>query len=86
MISFKQPLISLKGKEEELQQQIILTAPKMSCGHCKMAVETAIGGLAGVNAVTADPETKKIEVSYEESIISVDEIRKASAEAGYQAE
>lgn len=67
-------------------QQAVLTAPKMSCGHCKMAVETAVGGLAGVSTVAASPETKKIEVSYDESIVSVEEIKNAAAEAGYPAE
>lgn len=67
-------------------RQVILTAPKMSCGHCKMAVETAVGGLAGVATVTADPATKKIEVSFDESAVSVEEIKRAAAEAGYPAD
>lgn len=67
-------------------QQAILTAPKMSCGHCKMAVESAAGALAGVSAVTADPETKKIEVSWDESVVALEDIRQAITAAGYPAE
>lgn len=67
-------------------QQAILTAPKMSCGHCKMAVEAAAGGLAGVSSVNADPESKKIEITYDESAVSLEEIKKAVADAGYPAE
>jgi len=64
-------------------QQITLSAPKISCGHCKMAVESAAGALAGVSSVTADPETKMIEVAWDESVVTLDEIRKAIADAGY---
>lgn len=67
-------------------QQAVLTAPKMSCGHCKMAVESAAGGLGGVSRITADPESKKIEVSWDENVVSLDEIKRVIAEAGYPAE
>ena len=67
-------------------QEAILTAPKISCGHCKMAVESAAGALAGVSAVTADPETKQVAVSWDESVVSLDEIRQAITAAGYPAE
>lgn len=67
-------------------QQTVLTAPKMSCGHCKMAVESAAGSIAGVSEVKADPQTKKIEVSYDETVVSLEEIKKAIAAAGYPPE
>ncbi len=63
-----------------------LTAAKMSCGHCKMAVENAAGALDGVKSVTADPGTKKIELSYDESKVSIEEISKAIEAAGYPVE
>lgn len=64
----------------------VLNAPRMSCGHCKMAVENAVGSIAGVSAVTADPETKKVTVDYDEQQVSLEEITGAMAEAGYPAE
>ncbi len=67
-------------------QKAVLTAPKMSCGHCKAAVESAAGGLAGVGEVSADPESKKIEITYDDSVVSLEEIREAIATAGYPAE
>ena len=60
-----------------------LTAEKMSCGHCKMAVEAAAGGLSGVESVTADPQSKEIEVTWDENVVSLEDIRKAIATAGY---
>lgn len=67
-------------------QQAILTAPKMSCGHCKAAVESALGSMAGVDGVSANPETKKIEVSYDENVVTIDDIKKAAEAAGYPAD
>lgn len=63
-----------------------LTSTKMSCGHCKMAVEKAAGELDGVEAVTADPDTKKIELTYDEDRVSLEEISKAIEAAGYPVE
>lgn len=60
-----------------------LTSAKMSCGHCKMAVENAAGELEGVQSVTADPDTKKIELTYDESRVSLEDISKAIEAAGY---
>lgn len=65
---------------------IELTAPKMSCGHCKMAVENAAGELTGVASVTADPDTKKIVVEYDEGSVTPEEIGKAIEAAGYPVE
>ena len=67
-------------------QETVLTAPKMSCGHCKMAVESAAGALAGVTSVSADPETKKIALSWEENLVTLQQIKEAIAAAGYPAE
>lgn len=67
-------------------QHAVLTAPGMSCDHCKMTIESAGGALAGVSAIEADPLTKKVEVDYDEGVISLDEIRNALAKAGYPSE
>ncbi len=67
-------------------QEVTLNVPKMSCGHCKMTVENAGGSLGGVKSISADPQTKAVDISYDESAVSLDEIRKALAEAGYPAE
>lgn len=64
-------------------QQAELTSQKISCGHCKMTVESAGRSLEGVESITANPETKKVEVSYDESKVTLDEIKRVIEEAGY---
>lgn len=67
-------------------KEAVLVSPKISCGHCKMTVESTGNSLEGVNTITADPETKKIDVTYDENVITLDEIRQAMEKAGYPTE
>ncbi|QYJ16354.1 Copper chaperone CopZ [Rubrobacter xylanophilus DSM 9941] len=59
-----------------------LTVPDMSCGHCKAAIEGELAKLPTVEA-SADPDTKTVEVSYDENRVGEREIRAAIEEAGY---
>jgi copper chaperone CopZ len=55
----------------------------MHCGHCKAAVEQEVGQVAGVELVTADPDSKLVVVRGE----GLDDaaLRAAIGEAGYEA-
>lgn len=60
----------------------VLVVEGMSCGHCKKAVEDAVGELAGVEKVSVDLETKKVEV--EGSDLNEEKIKKTIEDAGYE--
>ena len=38
--------------------------PNISCGHCVMTIQRELGEITGILKVEGDPQTKKIEVSY----------------------
>jgi len=61
------------------------SAPQMSCGHCKAAVEEELGKLAGVEHSNAAPETGLVEVRYDEDRVSVGDLIGAIEQAGYDA-
>lgn len=63
--------------------EITLTAPDISCGHCVATVKGAVGALAGVASVAANESTKQIDVSFDPSRVSLDQIEAALDEAGY---
>lgn len=63
-----------------------LSVPAMSCDHCKMTIENAGSARAGIDTITADPQTKQVRVSYDESVISLEDIKAMLAEAGYPAQ
>lgn len=55
----------------------------MTCGHCKAAVEEELNRLGGVERPEADYEAGTVELGYDESRVSVSDIRAAVEEAGY---
>jgi copper ion binding protein len=62
------------------------TVPDMSCGHCKAAVEGSLDKLEGVEYSEADPESKLVEITYDEGRVTTDELKNAIEEAGYTPE
>jgi copper chaperone len=60
-----------------------LRVPDMSCGHCKAAVEGELSKLSGVKRANADLEKGTVEVSYDESWVSAEQLNSAIEEAGY---
>ncbi len=66
-----------------MSQTITYSVPGMSCDHCRHAVSSELGGVAGVTAVDVDLETKLVRVTgaaLEDAVL-----RAAIQEAGYEA-
>lgn len=55
----------------------------MSCKHCIMAVEKAVGALPGIVSVKADLETNSADVKFNDSDVSLNEICDAVEKQGY---
>lgn len=55
----------------------------MTCGHCKMSVEGALKELNGVTSSEVSLETGKVEVTYDESQVTVEAMKDAVEEQGY---
>ena len=64
-------------------EQATLTAPDISCGHCVATVKAAVGGLEGVSRVEADATTKRVDVAFDPSRVSLAQIEAALDDAGY---
>ena len=62
-------------------QQLVLTVPGMTCGHCEAAVKRGVGSVAGVAGVDVDLDSKLVTVRGE--ALDRDEIVAAIDEAGY---
>jgi copper chaperone CopZ len=65
-----------------VRQSITYTVPGMTCDHCKKAVSTELGSVAGVDEVDVNLTTKVVTVSGE----ALDDValRAAIQEAGYE--
>lgn len=62
---------------------IKITIDGMTCGHCKAAVEKALGELAGVSSVSVDLSTKQATVEYDEKVVNPAAIKQAVEDLGY---
>ena len=62
----------------------VLNVPSVSCNHCKMAIEGAVGALAGVQQVDVDVADKSVTVDFDAADVSLDEIQTAVQDEGYE--
>jgi copper chaperone len=57
--------------------------PDVSCGHCKRAIESAVGAMAGVSSVEVDVEGRTVAIAFDEGTVAEDAILATLAEEGY---
>ena len=62
----------------------VLNVPGVSCNHCKMAIEGAVGVLAGVRSVAVDVDAKSVTVDFETADVTLETIAAAVQEEGYE--
>ncbi|HWO76761.1 MAG TPA: copper chaperone CopZ [Bacillus sp. (in: firmicutes)] len=67
-------------------QSIVLDVKGMSCGHCVRAIEGAVGGLNGVEKVAVALEEGKVEVEFSPDKVTIEQIKEAIDEEGYEVE
>lgn len=60
---------------------VVLNVEGMSCGHCVSSVEKAVGNLGA--SAKVDLAAKKVAVEYDESKLTVDAIKEAIEDQGY---
>jgi copper chaperone len=65
-------------------RHIVYTVPAVMCQHCRMAIEGAVGPLDGVQSVSVDLENKTVDVRLTDGGASVDDVRRAIEEEGYE--
>jgi len=58
-------------------------APDISCGHCVAAIQTAVGGIDGVESVQADEATKYVTVVFDPERVELTQITSVMEEEGY---
>ncbi len=64
-------------------EKVTLVAPDISCGHCVATVQSAVGGIEGVESVQADEATKYVTVVYDPNLVQLSQITEVMAEEGY---
>lgn len=78
-------LASLSSPLFAAQKTVTLGVPGMTCAACPITVKKAITGVAGVSKTEVDYDKRQAVVTYDDARASVDQIMKATANAGYPA-
>jgi len=69
-----------------MTREATLKIPALHCGGCAATVTGILEKLPGVEVTETDPESKLVQLDFEESTISLDEIREALDQVGFSPE
>lgn len=64
-------------------EKVTLNVEGMTCGHCQSAVTGALQGLEGVVEVDVQLDKGTADITYDKSKISVDQMKEAIEDQGY---
>ena len=67
-------------------EHVVLNVQGMSCGHCVKAVEGSLVALQGINDVNVDLGAAKVAVAFDAAQVTVEAIKEAIEEQGYDVE
>ncbi|MED3790029.1 copper chaperone CopZ [Peribacillus frigoritolerans] len=65
-------------------KNITLNVQGMSCGHCVNSIEGSVGQLEGINQVNVKLNDAQVEVTFNESQVSLDKIKETIEDQGYE--
>ena len=65
-------------------QTVIIKVGGMSCAHCEKAVKNALGAMAGVKSVEVSLKDKTVTVEHDASVSSLEALKAAIIEEGYE--
>lgn len=61
----------------------VISVEGMSCDHCRNAVESALAKLNGVTSAEVDLDKNQVRVDYDENRVSVEQMKEAIEDQGY---
>ena len=64
-------------------QTEMLAVKGMTCSHCQSSVEGSLKGLDGVSSVDVNLESGKVEVNFDEAKVSLEKLKEAVEDQGY---
>ena len=63
-----------------------LVVPDISCEHCEHAITEALTPVVGIQTVRVDIPAHRVELAYDESSVTIDDVKKILAEEDYPVE
>lgn len=72
-------------RPQEETETVTLSVPDMVCGNCIRTVETALRDLRGVKAARANLSSRRVFVTYDVPLVSLDDLISTLKKTGYKA-
>ena len=69
--------------KEQNMSTLEVTAPDISCEHCKRSIEHDLGAAPGVHRVVVDVGTQRVRLDYDDAETSPEALRSTLAGIGY---
>ena len=66
-----------------MNKEATLKIPALHCGSCAKTVTRVLEALPSVEVTQTDPETKRVDVKFNESDVSLHQVREALDEVGF---
>ena len=64
-------------------EKVKLSVPGISCEHCERAIKGSVGVLSGVKKVAVDIKGKTVDVEFDSSLVTLDAVKNAIVDQGY---
>lgn len=64
-------------------KEIQLQVAGMSCGNCVKSIETNVGAMAGVSSVEVSLQNKTVDVAFDETAVSQEQIAETIDSLGF---
>ena len=64
-------------------RHVLLDVPDISCDHCRMAIENALAGVAGVSDVIVEVAARTVGLTYDPDATGLEAVEQVIADEGY---
>lgn len=61
----------------------IIHVDGMTCKHCESAVKSAVKNVNGVKDVNVDLDTKKVKITFDKTLTTIEALKEVIEEQGY---
>ena len=62
---------------------VVLNIPDISCDHCERTIRQALAPVKGIHSLDISVPARQVRVSYDETLVGTDEMKKILQEEGY---
>ncbi len=66
-----------------ITQEALLSVPDISCEHCVKTINGALGALSGIESVSTDIPTKTVQLRFDPTQVSMEQIEATLDDEGY---